>query len=109
MRQILEKIIGPTQNAFVPKRSIQDNILLTHEIMNKFKNMKGKKAWVALKFDMEKAYNRVEWDFLFNTLRISGFHSKWVGLIKACNSSISYSVIVNDNVCSFFTRARGFR
>jgi len=75
MRPILEKIIDPTQSAFVPKCSIHDNILLTHEIMNKFKNMKGKKAWVALKLDMEKTYDRVEWDFLFNTLRILGFHS----------------------------------
>ena len=83
MRPILEKIINLTQSAFLPKRSIHNNILLTHEIMNKFKNVKGKKAWVALKLDMEKAYDRIEWDFLFNTLRILGFHSKWVGLMKA--------------------------
>ena len=63
MRPILEKIIDLVQSAFVPKRSMHDNILLTHEIINKFKNTKGKKAWVALKLDMEKAYNRVEWNF----------------------------------------------
>jgi len=44
----------------VPKRYIHNNILLTHEIMNKFRNMKGKKVWVALKLDMKKAYDRVE-------------------------------------------------
>ena len=60
MRPILERIIDPVQTAFIPNRSIQDNILLTHEIMNKFNKMKGKKAWVALKLDMEKAYDRVE-------------------------------------------------
>jgi len=59
-RLILEKIIDPVQSTFVPKRSIHDNNLLTHEIMNKFKNMKGKKAWLALKLNMEKAYDRVE-------------------------------------------------
>jgi len=42
MRSLLEKIIDPVQSAFVPKRSIHDNIHLTYEIMNKFKNMKGK-------------------------------------------------------------------
>ena len=42
MRPLLDKIIDPVQSAFVPKRSIHDNILLTHEIMNKFKHMKGK-------------------------------------------------------------------
>ena len=57
MRPILEKIIEPVQSVFVLKRSIHDNILLTHEIMNKFNNMKGKKSWVTLKLDIKKAYN----------------------------------------------------
>jgi len=59
-RPILENIIDPVQSEFVPKRSVHDNILLTHEIMNKFSKMKGKKSWVALRLDMEKAYERVE-------------------------------------------------
>ena len=77
--------------------------------MTKFKNMKGKKVWVALKVDMKKAYDRIQWDFQFNALHKLGFHSKWVELIKACISTVSYSVIVNDNVCGFFTSTRGIR
>jgi len=69
MRPIWKKIIDLVQSAFVPKRSIHNNILLTREIMNKFKNMKGKKAWVTLKLDMEKAYDRVLWAFLFYALK----------------------------------------
>ena len=109
MRPLLDKIIDPVQSAFVPKRSIHDNILLTHEIMNKFKNMKGKKAWVALKLDMEKAYDRVEWGFLFEALKQIGFHSKWISWIKECVTTVSYSVIVNDEVCGFFKPTRGIR
>jgi len=77
--------------------------------MNKFNKMKGKKAWVALKLDMEKAYDRVEWDFLFRTLHLFGFHPKWIDLIKACISSVSYSIVVNDEVCGFFSPSRGIR
>jgi len=109
MRPLLAKIIDPVQSAFVPKRSIHDNILLTHEIMNKFKHMKGKKAWVALKLDMEKAYDRVEWPFLFAALRQLGFHQKWINWIKECVTTVSYSVIVNDEVCGFFHPTRGLR
>ena len=60
MRPIIERIVDPVQGAFVPKRSIYDNILLAHEIMNKFHNMKGKKSWVAIKPDIEKVYDPVE-------------------------------------------------
>jgi len=46
--------------AFVLSTQIRDNILIAHEVMEKFKNTKGKTTWVALKLDMEKAYDRVE-------------------------------------------------
>jgi len=48
------------QSAFIPGRAIHDNILITHEIMHKFNRIKGKTAWVALKLDMEKAYDLLE-------------------------------------------------
>ena len=86
---IIERIVDPVQSAFVPKRSIHDNILLAHEIMNKFHNMKSKKSWVAIKLDMEKAYDRVEWAFLFQTLTALGFHSKWVQLIKRARQPLN--------------------
>ena len=107
MRPTVEKIIDSVQSAFVPKRSIHDNILLTHEIMNKFRNMKGKKAWVALKLNMEKGYDRFEWGLLFDALLKLGFHPNWIDLIRACISTLSYSVIVNDNVCGLFKPTRG--
>ena len=44
MRPLLDHLISPFQSAFVPSRSIHDNILLTHEIMHKFKNLKTKTA-----------------------------------------------------------------
>ena len=71
--------------------------------------MKGKKVWVALKLHMEKAYDRVEWDFLFTAPHKFGFHSKWIELFKACISIVLYYVIVNDNVCGFFSPTRGIR
>ena len=102
MRPVLGKIIDPVQSAFVPNRYIHDNILLTHEVMNKFRNMKGKKSWIALKLDMEKAYDRVEWNFLLEALKQLGFHSKWIHWIRECISTVFYSIIVNDEVTGFF-------
>ena len=106
---VLGKLTDPVQSAFVPHRSIHDNILLTHEIINKFNSMKGKKSWIALKLDMEKAYDRVELNFLFEALKKLGFHETWISWIRQCVTTVSYSIIVNDEVYGLFTPSRGLR
>jgi len=89
MRPILQHLIHPCQSAFVPDRAIHDNILVAHEIMNKFRHYKGKKGFVALKIDMEKAYDRIEWDFLLACLRQLGFDDTWIKWISECISTVS--------------------
>ena len=74
MRPLLDRLISPFQSAFIPGRSIHDNILLTHEIMHKFRNMRTKMAWTTIKLDMEKAYDQLEWDFILQCLQELGFH-----------------------------------
>jgi len=109
MRPILQRLIHPCQSAFVPNRAIHDNILIAHEIMNKFRHYKGKKGYVALKLDMEKAYDRIEWDFLLACLRQLGFNNTWVQWISECISTVSYSLIINGESCGFFKPSRGLR
>ena len=69
MRPLLDRIISAFQSAFVPGGYIHDNILLTHEIMHKFKNLKTKTTCIAIKLDMEKAYDRIKWDFILKCLQ----------------------------------------
>ena len=64
MRPLLDKLVSPFQSAFIPSRSIHDNILLSHEIFHKFKKCKGKTAWLAMKLDIEKAYDTLKWDII---------------------------------------------
>ncbi|KAM1040233.1 hypothetical protein ACFX2C_029546 [Malus domestica] len=60
----LPNIISPTQNAFVGGRQIQDNIVIAHEVFHLLKLRKVKtKCEFAMKIDMNKAYDRIEWDF----------------------------------------------
>ena len=62
---MLPKIIFPLQYAFVPNRNIQDNTILTHELLCTFKNKKGKGSLKFLKMDMEKAFDKMEWGFIW--------------------------------------------
>lgn len=60
LRSLLDLIVHPLQAAFVPKRSILDNIIINQEIMFYLKNIKGSKGFMAIKVDLAKAYDRVE-------------------------------------------------
>ena len=77
--------------------------------MHKFKNLKTKAAWVAIKLDMEKTYDRIEWDFILKYRQEMGFHPTWNSWIKECISSVSYSMMVNDEPHGLFTLTGGIR
>lgn len=65
LKKVLPKIISETQSAFVVRRLITDNILITQEMFHALRtNPICQSKFVAIKTDMSKAYDRVEWSFL---------------------------------------------
>ena len=50
---------------------------------------------MAMKLDMTKDYNRVEWIFLEQLMQRMGFHGRWVDLVMATIKSVSYSFLIN--------------
>jgi hypothetical protein len=79
LKAILPDVISPMQSAFLPGRLITDNILVAYESIHTIKNNRnGAVDNCAVKLDMHKAYDWVEWIFLENMMRKLGFHERWI-------------------------------
>ncbi|KAL0290981.1 UNVERIFIED_CONTAM: Transposon TX1 uncharacterized protein [Sesamum radiatum] len=101
IRESLDLLISPSQNAFVPGRLISDNVLLAQELFSGY-NQCRLPPRCALKVDLRKAYDTVEWDFLIATLQLFGFPATFIRWIEECVTSAHYSVVVNGGVHGFF-------
>lgn len=65
LKKVLPQLISETQSAFVARRLITDNILVAQEMFHALRtNPSCQEKFVAIKTDMSKAYDRVEWSFL---------------------------------------------
>lgn len=65
------------QSTFIPGRLITDNVLMAFEIIYCIgQRKKGKKALMAIKLDISKAYDRVKWVYLEAMMRKMGFHER---------------------------------
>lgn len=85
-------VISDNQSAFVPGRLISDNALIALELFHSMKyRCKGNRGFVAMRLDMSKAYDRVEWCFLRSLMLKMGFADSWVNCIMGCVSSVRYS------------------
>jgi hypothetical protein len=109
LKPLLEKIISPNQSAFIKGRSIHDNSILAHEIFHSLKQKKGNGGLMAIKLDMEKAFDLIEWPFLLKILTLLGFHPKWVHWISQCISTASFSILLDGSPFGKFASSRGLR
>ena len=70
---------------------------------------KGKKGAIALKLDISKAYDRVEWSFLKGMMIKLGFPDGWIDRIMGCVTTSSFSVCLNGKAYGNFRPTRGLR
>ena len=110
LKLILSQLISPTQSAFVPRRLIFDNVLVAYEILHAMHlKKKGKKGALALKLDVSKAYDRVEWSFLSGMMIKMGFPEVWVDRVMCCVSTPSFSIKINGKTYGNIIPSRGLR
>ena len=110
LKPYLNSIISETQSAFIADRLIPDNVLIAFESLHHMKTGYSRKtSFMAIKLDMSKAYDRVEWAFLEKILLKMGFQNSWVALIMECITTVSYSILVNGEPQRMIVPTKGLR
>ncbi|KAE8690892.1 hypothetical protein F3Y22_tig00110893pilonHSYRG00697 [Hibiscus syriacus] len=110
MQSFLDVCIDESQSAFVSGRLITDNIIMSYEVLHSFvRKRESRKYYFALKLDMSKAYDRVEWSFIWTIMLKIGFSMSWIDMVQRCVTSISYAVVINGSVGEGFVPSKGLR
>lgn len=89
IRPLLHKLVSPNQSSFIPGRQTSDNIIIVQELLHTMIKMKSRKGGLAVKIDLEKAYDRVDWGFLQQVLVKMGFPTNWVIMNGVTSSRLS--------------------
>ena len=110
LKVILPVVVFENQSAFQAGRVITDNILMAFETLHYMKHHhNGKSGFMALKLDMSKAYDRVEWSYLELIMQRMSFAERWVDLILECITTVNYSILINGEPSEVFHPTRGLR
>lgn len=103
----LPDIISLDQSGFVRGRQLSSNIRRLLNIVLSPSSSQAPEMVISL--DAEKAFDRVEWDYLFTVLWKFGFGTKFISWIKLLYSAPSASVMTNFKRSEYFPLSRGTR
>ena len=95
LKPYIAEIINRCQAGFVPGRRTSDNIILVQEVIRTLRYRKGRTRYVAIKLDLENAYDRLEWSFIQDTLNFFQFPPKLITLIMNMISSTRFHILWN--------------
>lgn len=109
LRPHLDRLICPNQAAFVLGRRGLDNVVIAQELLHSLDTKKGKVGFMAIKVDLAKAYDRLEWSFVHHALNAFRLPQMLIDLIMSCISSTSISILFNGGKLNSFKPTSGIR
>ncbi|KAK3561865.1 hypothetical protein QTP86_017481 [Hemibagrus guttatus] len=107
LTKVMERLIHQDQTYCVPDRSIFDNVYLIRDILDVSRLLGLKTGLIFL--DQEKAFDRVEHEYLWKVLETFGFNPGFVAMIRVLYCEIESVLKVNGGLCAPFRVYRGIR
>jgi hypothetical protein len=104
---VADRIVCPSQTAFMSGRNILEGVIILHESIHELQSKKL--DGIILKLDFEKAYDKVNWKFLQQAMRMKGCSPSWCAWIHTIVSGGHVRVKVNGGVGPFVSTFKGLR
>jgi hypothetical protein len=92
--------------AFIPGRNIMEGVVVLHEMIHELH--RKKQNGVIFKIDFEKAYDKVKWPFMRQTLEMKSFSSKWCQWVDSIIQGGNVGIKINDQVGQNFKTKKAF-
>ena len=109
LKPYMAEVINPCQAGFVPGRRTSDNIIIVQEVIRTLISRRGPTGYVALKLDLEKAYDRLEWHYIQDTLEFFQLPPTLITFIMNMISSTRFQVLWNSVPLPEVIPSRGLR
>ncbi|XP_054776745.1 uncharacterized protein LOC129285164 [Prosopis cineraria] len=106
---ILPNVILPSQTSFIQGKNIIDSIIIAQEIMHSMRKRARKKGWMAIKVDLENAFDKLRWDFIKDTLKDVGLPSRMISAIMQCITTPTMQILCKGKPLRSFSPQRGIR
>ena len=110
LKIIFPNVISDARSTFVPDRLITNNTTVAFEVLHKMRNRrKGKRGQMAVKLDISKAYDRMEWCFLERIMAKLALNERWIHLAKEIVTTASYSILINGEPRGHIKPSKGIK
>ncbi|XP_074314008.1 uncharacterized protein LOC141649212 [Silene latifolia] len=105
---VMAKLVGIEQAAFVPGRSLHENVMLTQSLIKGY-SRKNLTHRCLLKVDISKAFDSLQWAFIRNMLHALKFPDLFISWIMGCVTGSWFTLKINGDHCGFFKGRSGVR
>lgn len=91
----------------MPSKKGTDNVIIAQKIIHSLGQKKGRVRYMALKIDLEKAYDKIEWSFIRDMLIRVNLPTDLRDIIISCVSTVSTSILFNGEALDQIYPSRG--
>lgn len=105
----MRNIISPNQAAFLKGRNITDNIILVRELIHSFGSTNYRDKSFILKANVNKAFDTVQWSFVFAATQAVNIPTKIINLVRNCLRDSQITIRINGKGDGFIKPNRGLR